>query len=86
MTTSFIQDNTRLFDGLRAALKQDMANLSIQANGTDGASISFKTGSSPVLEKTFKSMMFIRIMSFDDLEKVYQYIDKVYKNLRAIYK
>lgn len=31
--------------------------LSIQANGTDGASISFKTGSSPVLEKTFKSMM-----------------------------
>lgn len=39
MTTSFIQDNTRLFDGLRAALKQDMANLSIQANG--GRSILF---------------------------------------------
>jgi len=39
MTTSFIQDNNRLFDGLRAALKQDMANLSIQANG--GRSILF---------------------------------------------
>lgn len=39
MTTSFIQDNNRLFDALRTALKQDMANLSIQANG--GRSILF---------------------------------------------
>lgn len=39
MTASFIQDSNRLFDGLRAALKQDMANLSIQANG--GRSILF---------------------------------------------
>lgn len=32
-------------------------SISIQANGADGASLTLKTGFSPLLEKTFKSMM-----------------------------
>lgn len=39
MTATFIQDSNRLFDGLQEALKKDMANISIEANG--GKSILF---------------------------------------------